>query len=108
MRFAGTAKQYSMKAIPQLARITISSGAVLNLRCPYQANVMKTLDAISSRIGATEGEKIMDVLKTDWVRTVACPRASGASRLHRGGEAPNSIAASSSPKARRNAALSRV
>ena len=30
----------SKRAIPQLIRIAMASGSVLNLRCPYPANVM--------------------------------------------------------------------
>jgi len=50
MRLAGTWKQYSNKAIPQLISITAKRGRLsrpficLNLRCPYQANVMKVFD----------------------------------------------------------------
>jgi hypothetical protein len=33
----------------------IQSGDVLNLRCPYHAKVMKTFDAIRSRMGAVWG-----------------------------------------------------
>jgi len=40
---AGTAKQYSMNAMPQLATITSHSGRSVNFRCPDQAKVMKTL-----------------------------------------------------------------
>jgi hypothetical protein len=36
--------------------MAIRSGVDLNLRCPYQANVMKTLEAKSIRIGAIWGE----------------------------------------------------
>jgi len=50
---AGTAKQYSKKAIPQLTRITVISGADLYFRCPYHANVMNTFDAVRRRIGAS-------------------------------------------------------
>src|SRR3954452_12143518 len=45
MRLAGTAKQYSISAMPQLARMTSHSGRSVNLRWPYQANVMKTFEA---------------------------------------------------------------
>src|SRR6478735_1637944 len=55
-RLAGTASQYSKKAMPQLAMMTSGSGLSLNFRCPYQANVMKTLEANSIRIGSSEGE----------------------------------------------------
>jgi len=50
MRFAGTWKQYSTKAIPQLTRITIHKGESLYLRCPYQAMVMKMFDTVSRAI----------------------------------------------------------
>ena len=42
-----------MKAIPQLARVTIHKGESLYLRCPYQSMVMKILDTVSSRIVCT-------------------------------------------------------
>ena len=56
IRFAGTVRQYSKKAIPQEKRMTIISGQPveifisLSFRWPYQANVMKTFDRISIRI----------------------------------------------------------
>src|SRR5262245_47520912 len=50
MRLAGTCKQYSKKAIPQLTRIAAIRELCLYFRCPYQANVMNTLDAISSKM----------------------------------------------------------
>ena len=43
IRLAGTISRYSKKAMPQLTRITVSSGACLYFRCPYQAKVMNTL-----------------------------------------------------------------
>src|ERR1700682_3767099 len=49
MRFAGTWKQYSKKAIPQLARITFQSASVRNFRWPYHAKVMKMLEMVSNR-----------------------------------------------------------
>src|SRR5689334_1997841 len=52
MRLAGTARQYSKKAMPQLIRTTCQSTAWGNLSCPYQAKVMKMLEANSSRMGA--------------------------------------------------------
>src|SRR5215218_984527 len=55
-RFAGTARQYSMKAMPQLTRITSGSQDCLNLRWPYQAKVMNTFEANSIRTGRTNGE----------------------------------------------------
>jgi hypothetical protein len=42
--------------MPQLAMMTSGSGLPLNFRCPYQANVMKTLEANSIRIGNSDGE----------------------------------------------------
>jgi hypothetical protein len=53
---AGTVRQYSKKAIPHEKRITRMRGhpvlifISLSFRCPYQANVMKTLDATSISI----------------------------------------------------------
>src|SRR5262245_34274641 len=46
MRLAGTWRQYSKKAIPQLTRIASHSADCLCLRCPYQANVMNTLERV--------------------------------------------------------------
>src|SRR5690606_9469023 len=47
-RLPGTCRQYSKKAILQLTRTTVSSGADLIFRWPYQATVMNMLPAISS------------------------------------------------------------
>ena len=44
MRFAGTWKQYSPKAISQLTTIASTSGADLCFKCPYQAKVMNVLE----------------------------------------------------------------
>ena len=49
-RFAGTWRQYSKKAIPQLAKITIQSGLCLNFKWPYQANVIKMFDRVNKTI----------------------------------------------------------
>lgn len=49
-RLAGTIKQYSKKAIPQLSRIAFHSGMPFSFKKPYQANVMKILEAISKEI----------------------------------------------------------
>src|SRR3954470_21674384 len=57
-RLAGTASQYSKKAMPQLARVTSTSELCLNLRWPYQAKVMKTLEANSINIGSSCGETV--------------------------------------------------
>ncbi len=51
MRFAGTCRQYSKKAMPQLARMTVISGADLNFKCPYHAKVIKTFEAVKSKTG---------------------------------------------------------
>src|SRR5688500_4068441 len=51
MRLAGTWKQYSKNAMPQLRNTTIQSGAAFSrseAMCPYQAKVMKTFETISS------------------------------------------------------------
>src|SRR6266849_1763205 len=41
MRFAGTWKQYSKKAMPQLTAMTFHSASLRYLRWPYQAKVLK-------------------------------------------------------------------
>jgi len=46
------ARQYSIKASPQLMRMTVNSGTSLKRRCQYQAAVMKTLEPSSSKIGS--------------------------------------------------------
>src|ERR1700709_493028 len=62
-RLAGTASQYSKKAIPQLTSTASGSQLSLNLRWPYQAKVMKTLEANSMSTGKTDGEIVgMDIL----------------------------------------------
>jgi hypothetical protein len=57
-RLAGTASQYSKNAMPQLEMITSGSETSLNLRCPYQAKVMKMLEANNIKIGRMEGEMV--------------------------------------------------
>src|SRR5690606_22719909 len=64
MRLAGTAMQYSISAMPQLMKIIITSGVLVNFRCPYQAKVMKTLEPMRSRIGRTLGEISADMEAT--------------------------------------------
>src|SRR5438105_3323895 len=49
MRFAGTWKQYSTKAISQLTTMAATSGDRRYLRWPYQAMVIKILEQIRSR-----------------------------------------------------------
>src|SRR6266478_7735323 len=53
MRFAGTWKQYSKKAMPQLARITFHNASLRYLRWPYQANVIKMFEMVSRKIVLT-------------------------------------------------------
>src|ERR1700730_5624579 len=49
MRLAGTWKQYSKKAMPQLARMTFQSASLRYFRWPYQAKVMKIFEMVSRR-----------------------------------------------------------
>lgn len=51
MRLAGTSKQYSKNAIPQLTKTTAHTAWDLNFRCPYQATVINKLEAHSKIIG---------------------------------------------------------
>ena len=57
MRLAGIMKKYSIKAMPHDSKMMKMRGQSLddgttsgNLSCPYQAKVMKTLEAIRSRM----------------------------------------------------------
>src|ERR1700760_41890 len=50
IRFAGTCRQYSNRAIDQLTRITFQRGTSRYFRCPYQANVIKMFDPMSNRM----------------------------------------------------------
>src|ERR1700687_6109999 len=64
-RLAGTASQYSKNAMPQLTMMASGSQLSLYFRWPYQANVMKTLEANSITTGNTEGEMVgMDILSS--------------------------------------------
>src|ERR1044071_7102170 len=57
MRLAGTWSRYSKNASPQLTPTATSSGAARRLRrCAYQANVMKTLEQMRSRIDWARGD----------------------------------------------------
>ena len=49
--FAGTRKQYSKNAIPQLIKITIHKTVDLCFKCPYHAKVMKIFEIVSIIIG---------------------------------------------------------
>ena len=51
MRLAGTASQYSKKAMAQLIITTTHRARWGNFRWPYQAKVMKTFDMNNSRTG---------------------------------------------------------
>src|SRR5437868_38764 len=53
MRLAGTARQYSKKAIPQLISTISHMARCSTFSWPYQAKVMNTLETISSRTGAS-------------------------------------------------------
>src|ERR1700758_3743752 len=52
MRLAGTCSRYSKRAMPQLTMATTYHGepVLKNFRWPYQAAVMKTFEATSSRM----------------------------------------------------------
>ena len=55
MRLAGTWSRYSARAMPQLTRAAKYQGAVARfLRWPYQAIVMNTLEAASSKMVCSE------------------------------------------------------
>src|SRR6185369_11883634 len=55
IRFAGTWNRYSASAMPQLTSAATYHGAVARFfRWPYQASVMKTFEAISSRMVCNE------------------------------------------------------
>jgi hypothetical protein len=43
-------RQYSKKAIPQLIAIAFHKGIPVFFKLPYQANVMKMLEAVSNNI----------------------------------------------------------
>jgi hypothetical protein len=52
--------------MPQLTRITTRSGLSLNLRCPYQANVIKTFESKSKKTGVIADEvKLTAALRAD-------------------------------------------
>ena len=50
-RLAGTIIIYSKNAMPQLAKIATHNGVLLNFKCPYHANVIKTFEPVNSTIG---------------------------------------------------------
>src|ERR1700682_6810779 len=53
MRLPGTWKQYSKKAMPQLARMTFQSASLRYFKWPYQAKVMKMFEMVRRRIVRT-------------------------------------------------------
>src|SRR5258708_28779497 len=81
MRFAGTWKQYSAKAIIQLITMTLNSGAWRYFRWPYQANVMKMLERVRSRIVVMR----ICCLIRGFVCTPPSSGATGVSPVHIGG-----------------------
>src|ERR1700757_296857 len=54
MRFAGTWKQYSKNAMPQLATMTFHKASLRYFRWPYHAKVMKILEMVRSRTVRTK------------------------------------------------------
>ena len=92
MRLAGTCSRYSASAMPQLTSAARYQGAVaMFLRWPYQAIVMKALDAMSSSTACNEngsdarefmgklsdagpGPAALEIVHTDaWLLVVAKP-----------------------------------
>ena len=61
-----TARQYSKKAINQLAPITSHNGRSLNFRRPYQAKVMKTFEQQSSSTGMRRAESVAAGSRRDY------------------------------------------
>ena len=63
----------SMKASPQLIRMTVKSGTSLKRRCQYQGVVMNTLEPSSSKMGSRYG--------TEMVLALNAPRCRGGWRI---------------------------
>ncbi len=57
-RLAGTCRQYSKKAMPQLTRMTANNGDDQSFRCPYQAMVMKMFEPNSSTTGSRRSGRL--------------------------------------------------
>ena len=85
-RLAGTCRQYSKKAIPQLIRITVHNAVCWYRRRPYQATVIKTLEA-NSRIGVSHHDHVVSAsrkrasyirwwMRSSWPSTNCTPRCS--------------------------------
>src|ERR1019366_1948084 len=76
-RLAGTCRRYSKNAMPQLGRMTSSSGLLLNFKWPYHANVMKTFEQVSSTTGS-QRDDVKSMSKNEYTslrsqtRTWAC------------------------------------
>src|ERR1700716_2832200 len=82
-RLAGTASQYSNNAMPQLTMMASGSQLSLYFRWPYQANVMKTLEANSIRTGKTDGEMAgINILSKSRPRYMAVETRLHALRYH--------------------------
>src|SRR5690348_4953011 len=85
MRFAGTCRQYSKNAMPQLINTANAMGVDLKRRWPYQANVMNTFDARSSRMGATRSHMARDpagrTARLQHARATAATRARDAGAI---------------------------
>src|SRR5438105_275338 len=84
MRLAGTCSRYSNSAMPQLTRATTYhvEPSLKNFRWPYQASVMKTLDATSSRMVCSDSGMTLSafmpglsgtVFADDWLVVVDKP-----------------------------------
>src|SRR5215467_5067991 len=66
MRLPGTCSRYSKNAIPQLTSAATYQGRSARFfRCAYQANVMKTFEAVSRSVARTTGRGIGDLLAGD-------------------------------------------
>ena len=70
MRLAGTVKQYSKNAMPQLISIAFQSVMEVSFKCQYQANVIKIFDTISKAIvfivAIISGKSIAGVVIKNW------------------------------------------
>lgn len=62
IRFAGTCKQYSKKAIPQLITMTKNNGEDLYFKCPYHAKVIKIFEQTNKKMVVAGTDVIMLVI----------------------------------------------
>src|ERR1700740_2433374 len=60
IRLAGTWKQYSKKAMPQLAMMTFQRASLRYFRWPYHAKVMKIFEMVRSRMVRTNPPRERD------------------------------------------------